>query len=99
MTPPASSHPDGVDRRQRRSASPLDSAGWESARAVEYELMASRTAVVTGAFSFTGRFIARELIARGWSVRTLPNSRYPGDPLANEVAAHPLDFSRPEELV
>ena len=32
---------------------------------------ASRTAVVTGAFSFTGRFIARELIARGWSVRTL----------------------------
>jgi len=61
--------------------------------------MASRTAVVTGAFSFTGRFIARELIARGWSVRTLTNSRYPGDPLANEVDPRPLDFSRPEELV
>ncbi|HKQ58324.1 MAG TPA: NAD(P)H-binding protein [Candidatus Eisenbacteria bacterium] len=55
--------------------------------------------MVTGAFSFTGRFIARELIARGWSVRTLTNSRYPGDPLALQVAAHPLGFSRREELV
>jgi NAD(P)-dependent dehydrogenase (short-subunit alcohol dehydrogenase family) len=39
--------------------------------------MASRTAVVTGAFSFTGRFITRELIARGWSARVRADRSLP----------------------
>jgi len=55
-------------------------------------------AVVTGAFSFTGRFIAQELLGRGWKVRTLTNSSYPGDPLADRIAATPLQFTDHDAL-
>jgi uncharacterized protein YbjT (DUF2867 family) len=49
--------------------------------------------VVTGAFSFTGRYIAEELLARGRHVRTL--TRQPPHPLhalATKVEAAPLVF-------
>jgi uncharacterized protein YbjT (DUF2867 family) len=57
---------------------------------------AARLNVVTGAFSYTGRAIAEELLARGERVRSL--SRRPaaaGDPLAGRVEVAPLDFHRP----
>jgi NADH dehydrogenase len=55
--------------------------------------------VVTGAFSFTGRFIARRLLAEGRSIRTLTNHpRRPGtDDIKAEVA--PLLFSDYPALV
>jgi uncharacterized protein YbjT (DUF2867 family) len=49
--------------------------------------------VVTGAFSFTGRYIAELLLERGRSVRTL--SRRPPDPehpLAGRIEPRPLQF-------
>ena len=49
--------------------------------------------VVTGAFSYTGRHIAEELVARGRRVRTL--SRRPPHPshlLASRVEVAPLAF-------
>ena len=46
-------------------------------------------AVVTGAFSYTGRYVARRLIDQGVRVRTLTRHR---------VQAAPLDFSDPEGL-
>lgn len=55
--------------------------------------------VVTGAFSFTGRAIAEELLKRGCSVRTL--SRRPaadGDPLGGRVEWAPLQFADPAAL-
>lgn len=51
--------------------------------------------VVTGAFSFTGRYIAEGLLERGRRVRTL--TRKPPDPshlLARRVEAAPLRFDR-----
>lgn len=45
--------------------------------------------VVTGAFSYTGRFIAERLLADGRSVRTL--SRTPAPP-GSRVEAHPIRF-------
>jgi uncharacterized protein YbjT (DUF2867 family) len=48
--------------------------------------------VVTGAFSFTGRHIAEELLARGRRVRTLTRRRWPEHPLATRVEAAPLRF-------
>lgn len=49
--------------------------------------------VVTGAFSFTGRAIAEELLARGRAVRTLSRSTAPaGDPLSGRVEWSPLQF-------
>ena len=54
--------------------------------------------VVTGAFSFTGGFIARKLIASGRRVRTLTN--HPHRPGAIEgVDVAPLQFSDREALV
>ena len=55
-------------------------------------------AVVTGALSYTGRYVARRLLDEGVSVRTL--TRNPGweNPLGGRVPAFPLDFSDPNGL-
>jgi NADH dehydrogenase len=47
---------------------------------------------VTGVFSFTGRAIAQELLARGEPVRTLSRTDAPDDPLRDEVEVAPLRF-------
>ena len=48
--------------------------------------------VVTGAFSYTGRHIAEELLGRGRSVRTLTRRLHPTDPLASRMETAPLAF-------
>lgn len=53
--------------------------------------------VVTGAFSYTGRHIAEELLARGRSVRTLTRAADPTHPLARRIEVAPLAFD--ERLV
>ena len=55
-------------------------------------------AVVTGAFGYTGGYVARRLIDRGVRVRTL-SRRSPGpSPLGGLVETAPLDFSDPDRL-
>ena len=49
-------------------------------------------AAVTGAFSFTGRAIAEELIRRGEIVRSLSRADASGDPLRQRVDFAPLVF-------
>jgi uncharacterized protein YbjT (DUF2867 family) len=56
-------------------------------------------AVVTGAFSYTGRAIAEELLARGQRVRTLTRKVAPADPLAAAVETAPLQFADRAALV
>ena len=48
--------------------------------------------VVTGAYSYSGRFITRRLLASGRDVRTLTNHPHPTDPHAKQIPAYPLDF-------
>ena len=55
-------------------------------------------AVVTGAFSYTGRYVTRRLLDQGVRVRTLTRSRDAEDPLGGRVEVAPLDFSDPDEL-
>jgi NADH dehydrogenase len=55
--------------------------------------------VVTGAFSYSGRFVATELLERGRSVRTLTNHANPRDPLASRIPAQPLDFEDSAGLI
>ena len=55
-------------------------------------------AVVTGAFGFTGRYVARRLLEMGVSVRTLTNHPGRSDPFDGLVRAFPLDFSDPDGL-
>jgi NADH dehydrogenase len=54
----------------------------------------TRVDVVTGAFSYTGRFIARRLLADGGRVRTLTNhTRRPGaEDLLEKLEVEPLQF-------
>ena len=54
--------------------------------------------VVTGAFSFTGRYIAERLLAEGRSVRTLTNHPDRPAPFADEVDAEAYRFDDPEAL-
>ena len=53
---------------------------------------------VTGAFGFTGRFIAHRLLERGIAVRTLTNHPNAGSPLAARIDTRAYAFDRPEQL-
>ena len=55
--------------------------------------------IVTGAFSYSGRFVAAELLERGRAVRTLTNHPKPDDPLAPRIATHPLNFEDSDGLL
>lgn len=55
------------------------------------------THAVTGAFGYSGRYIAARLLAEGRGVITLTNSRRP-NPFGNRVRAFPLSFDNPDLL-
>lgn len=54
---------------------------------------------VTGAFSYSGKYITRRLLERGEDVITLTNHPNRPDPFGGKVKAFPLDFSKEDELV
>jgi uncharacterized protein YbjT (DUF2867 family) len=49
--------------------------------------------VVTGAFSFTGRYVAARLLEEGHEVRALTRRPQAESPFGNRVEAFPLDFA------
>ena len=55
--------------------------------------------VVTGAFSYQGRYLTQLLLDRGDRVRTLTGHPDRPHPFGDRVEAHPFNFDRPEELV
>lgn len=55
----------------------------------------SKTAVITGAFSYTGRYATRLLLQRGWQVRTLTGQHAAS---RQEVPSHPYCFDNPAAL-
>src|SRR3989441_9555543 len=61
--------------------------------------MVTNVDVVTGAFSYSGRFIAALLLERGRAVRTLTNHPRPDHPLSSRIPTYPLDFSDDAALV
>ncbi len=54
--------------------------------------------VVTGAFGFTGSYIAARLLRAGETVNTLTNSTGRANPFAGKVPAFPFHFDEPEKL-
>ena len=54
--------------------------------------------VVTGAFGYSGQYIARRLLDAGHTVRTLTNSLKRESPLQGEVQAFPFNFDNPDAL-
>jgi NADH dehydrogenase len=54
--------------------------------------------VVTGGLGYSGRYIARRLLAAGVRTRTLTNSRDRSNPFGARLEIRPLDFERPANL-
>lgn len=54
---------------------------------------------VTGAFSYSGKYITRRLIAQGEEVITLTNHPNRPDPFDGKVKAFPLNFGNKQELI
>lgn len=61
--------------------------------------MTNEIHAVTGAFGYSGKYIARKLLARGRRVITLTNSPDRPNPFGEAVRAIPYSFDRPDELV
>ena len=55
--------------------------------------------VVTGAFGYTGKYIARRLLAMGRGVKTLTGHPQRGASCNGNIEVAPLQFDRPAELV
>lgn len=53
---------------------------------------------VTGAFGFTGRYIAARLLKAGNEVITLTSSPDRPNPFGGKIAPYPYDFERPEKM-
>src|SRR3990172_6245498 len=54
--------------------------------------------IVTGAFSYTGRYLTRRLLAQGIKVKTLTNHPDRPNPFGGQVATAPFNFDKPDEL-
>jgi NADH dehydrogenase len=53
---------------------------------------------VTGAFGYSGKYIARKLLDAGETVTTLTNSIDRANEFGGHILAHPLSFDRPDDL-
>lgn len=58
----------------------------------------SRTHAVTGAFGYSGKYIAQRLLDKGQEVITLTNSPQRADPFGGRVRAYPFNFDHPQLL-
>ena len=54
--------------------------------------------VVTGAFGYTGRYIAQRLLDEGATVRTLTRNSAASSPFGDQVERYPLDFDAAGQL-
>ena len=60
--------------------------------------MSNNIHAVTGAFGYSGRYIAARLLAQGRTVVTLTNSANRANPFDDKVRAFPLVFDEPDKL-
>ena len=58
----------------------------------------SPTHAVTGAYGYSGKYIAQRLLDKGQSVITLTNSPHRANPFGERVRAYPLNFDDPQAL-
>lgn len=57
-----------------------------------------QTHAVTGAFGYSGKYIAKRLLDKGHKVITLTNSFHRANPFGERVQAHAFNFDYPEKL-
>jgi NADH dehydrogenase len=54
---------------------------------------------VTGAFGYSGKYIAKRLLDAGEEVITLTNSQHRVNPFGDQVRAYPFNWDEPEKLI
>ncbi len=54
---------------------------------------------VTGAFGYSGRYIARRLLNKGYKIITLTNSLHRINPFGEKIQAYPFNFDNPDKLI
>ncbi|MGK0289727.1 MAG: nucleoside-diphosphate-sugar epimerase [bacterium] len=54
---------------------------------------------ITGAFGYSGKYIAHRLLEKGYEVETLTNSTDRENRFGNQIKVHPFDFQNPDQLV
>lgn len=59
---------------------------------------APETVTITGAFSYTGKYVARLLLHRGYRVRTLTGHPGRENPIGSAVEVFPYNFEHPDRL-
>jgi uncharacterized protein YbjT (DUF2867 family) len=64
---------------------------------VSTQSSAAKKAVITGAFSYTGKYATRLLLSRGYGVRTLTNHPRQNE-FGQKVEVFPCNFREPEKL-
>ena len=57
-----------------------------------------KTVVITGAFSYTGKYATRILLGRRYRIRTLTHHPERENPFADKVQVFPYNFEHPEGL-
>ncbi len=58
-----------------------------------------RTVVITGAFSYTGKYATRLLLSRGYKIRTLTYHPERANPFGDKVQVFPYNFGDPDQLM
>jgi NAD(P)-dependent dehydrogenase (short-subunit alcohol dehydrogenase family) len=56
------------------------------------------TVVITGAFSYTGKYVTRILLNRGYRIRTLTYHPERANPFADQLRVFPYNFNHPQQL-
>src|SRR5258707_2444131 len=64
----------------------------------EGENSSDETVVITGAFSYTGKYATRILLDRGYRIRTLTYHPERENPFGDKVQVFPYNFDNPERL-
>lgn len=62
-------------------------------------MSSSEIHVVTGAFGYSGKYIAKRLLDAGYQVRTITNSPTRLNPFGGKVKAYPFNFDNLEKLI
>lgn len=63
------------------------------------EMAPNETVVITGAFSYTGKYATRLLLDRGYIIRTLTYHAERNHPFDDKVQVFPYNFERPDRLI
>jgi len=62
-------------------------------------MMGKKIQAVTGAFGYSGKYIAQRLLDAGQQVITLTNSPQRANPFGDRVKAYPFNFDQPQKLI